>query len=345
MASAIASGQVTIQKGSQNAVLPITITNHTGSVTFPNIQVGHWSVSVALFDANGVEIYSGQGDAVVHKDQTTSLKVRVSPNTGNLEIIVDVPWDEQVIFRHGIGQGLWTVNPDGSDPNMLIPEDTDWCASEPSTYRNGTSIVFVGHHPTGDHHCGIYICNRDGSGTHRLDLPPLRHPRFSWNGDKLAAGTMPNGDERQGDIVTFNPDGSGLTALAQGWTPVWTPDGRIIFAQENAIRIIHADGSNVQTLLEGLPVSVIADCSPDLRVTFNVDSGGQSIIHMVNLDGSNHQILTPDGVSSDWGRFNADGSKIVFDRNKDVYLMNADGSDQRCIFSSEDQDEGSACLY
>jgi hypothetical protein len=87
----IASGNVTITKGHITQVLPITITGHTGTVAFNGIQVGHWNIQVQLFDDDGVEIYSGTGDAVVHKDQTTTVTIQVNHNTGNLVIQVKVP--------------------------------------------------------------------------------------------------------------------------------------------------------------------------------------------------------------------------------------------------------------
>lgn len=87
----IASGTVTITKGTITHVLPITITNHTGSVAFEGIQVGTWSITVQLFDAEGLEIYSGSGEAVVIKNQITTVTIQVEHNTGKLVIIVDLP--------------------------------------------------------------------------------------------------------------------------------------------------------------------------------------------------------------------------------------------------------------
>ena len=72
-------------------VLPITITDHSGTVTFAGIQVGHWDILVQLFDEGGVEIYTGTGEAIVTKDATTTVTIRVEHNTGTLIINVEVP--------------------------------------------------------------------------------------------------------------------------------------------------------------------------------------------------------------------------------------------------------------
>jgi concanavalin A-like lectin/glucanase superfamily protein len=87
----IATGQVTVAKGALSHVLPVTIADNTGTVAFDGIQVGHWNIQVQLFDGAGVEIYSGDGVAIVTKDTTTTVTIRVEHNTGNLEIIVEVP--------------------------------------------------------------------------------------------------------------------------------------------------------------------------------------------------------------------------------------------------------------
>jgi hypothetical protein len=87
----IASGRVTITKGVLVLVKPITITNNTGSVSFDSIQVGTWAIAVQLFDAAGVEIYTGTGSALVSPNATTTIRIQVVANTGTLVIIVEVP--------------------------------------------------------------------------------------------------------------------------------------------------------------------------------------------------------------------------------------------------------------
>lgn len=90
-ASEIASGTVTITKGNITLTKPITIVDHQGSVNFDNIQVGHWHILVQLLDSEGYVIYTGEKDAIVQKDQTTTVDITVSENTGNLVVNVNVP--------------------------------------------------------------------------------------------------------------------------------------------------------------------------------------------------------------------------------------------------------------
>jgi hypothetical protein len=87
----LASGQVTISKGSLTQAQTITIIDHAGSVTFQNLQVGTWAIAVQLFDEAGAEIYSGSSEASVVKNQTTVAHIRVNHNTGRLIVVVEVP--------------------------------------------------------------------------------------------------------------------------------------------------------------------------------------------------------------------------------------------------------------
>lgn len=122
----IATGKVTITKGNITQVLPITITGHTGSVAFSAVQVGHWSIQVQLFDADGVEIYSGDGTAVVAKNATTTATIRVNHNTGNLTIIVNT-------------DSTFTVTYAGNNHSSgSVPVDS-------KTYVQGDSVIVLGN--------------------------------------------------------------------------------------------------------------------------------------------------------------------------------------------------------
>jgi hypothetical protein len=87
----ITSGKVTITKDAITETQPIAISNHTGSVVFNSIQVGTWNLLVQLFDANGDEIYTGNGTALVELDATTEVNITVDHNTGTMQINVLVP--------------------------------------------------------------------------------------------------------------------------------------------------------------------------------------------------------------------------------------------------------------
>lgn len=88
VADNIASGTVTIKKDSLEYAMPIVIENHTGTVVFSDIQIGTWAIAAELFDATGLKIYSGTGNAAVTDSMITKVTIQVVEHTGTL--IIDV---------------------------------------------------------------------------------------------------------------------------------------------------------------------------------------------------------------------------------------------------------------
>ncbi|MCD4813750.1 LamG domain-containing protein [bacterium] len=136
----IATGQVTVTKGALTHVLPITIADHSGSVIFEPIQVGHWDILVQLYDVDGVEIYIGTGEAIVTKNNTTTVTIRVEHNTGNLEIIVEVPG---LLLWNKLGSDTEVLNSEVG-PNGMIVGDLLYLSGQ---YGNGYEPA----ERTGDH--------------------------------------------------------------------------------------------------------------------------------------------------------------------------------------------------
>ena len=123
-------------------------------------------------------------------------------------------------------------------------------------------------------------------------------------------------------IYTANADGSGVTRLTQGESPVWSADGRrIVFHTRNAeIRIVNADGSNERVLGRGLWPTL----SPDgTKIAFFSATGGpEGGIFMMNVDGSGiTQLVSNAFANPGWGdyavqtpRWSPDGRSIAFVR-------------------------------
>src|SRR5688572_7626764 len=114
-----------------------------------------------------------------------------------------------------------------------------------------------------------------------------------------------------GQIYTMNADGTGLTPLGMGFDPTWSPDGQ---------KIAFGFANTVET----------------------------SLVYVMNADGSNRTQLT-ESQQEFSPAFSPDGTTIAFVSERDdpafpvgddlrsthrVYLMNADGSNERKLLQS-----------
>ena len=137
-------------------------------------------------------------------------------------------------------------------------------------------------------------------------------PRFSPEGDRIAFTSSQDNDFARLSLYMMDTDGSGLSLLDVGVGPIisWSPDGNEIVYS----RVGNHQGSLVSDLY------VIGSDGVRRRITF-----GERAVH-------------PD--------FSPDGSKIAFVReelgNKDIYIINADGSNLKRLTGSEEFDQSYA---
>ena len=227
--------------------------------------------------------------------------------------------------------------------------------SSPSWSPDGSKIAFAAG-------SDIYVMGVDGDGRANLTNSPDDDfsPTWSPSGDKIAFLSR---GQAGSDVHIVQPDGGGranLTNVPAAYTDLaWSPDGaNIAFASDRADRnlppdtlfaapewqlyVIDAGGSGETRLTFDGAINLSPTWSPDgTRIAFHSDRDGTTEIYVVNSDGTDLGRLTDNEWPDLHPAWSPDGRHIAFVSSRpkteflsdtttgwDLYLMNADGTDQ-----------------
>jgi RHS repeat-associated protein len=235
--------------------------------------------------------------------------------------------------RDGTAQ-LYSMNTDGSGALRLTNDAAN--DESPRWSPNGSRIVFQSDRDNVfSGMADIYVMNGDGSGQTRLtsDANDDSAPVWAPNGSKIAFQSARSGVSYQ--VFTMNSDGSGQANIsnnaANDKQPSWSPDGtKIAFASDrdqagfSSIYVMNADGSG-QTRLT-VSGSGFRDeqpaWSPDGTKLAFTSTRDSSIVTWTETDDNGNPV-----------------TKTAVVTNKEVYVMNANGSNQvRLTYTLENDD-------
>jgi hypothetical protein len=229
----------------------------------------------------------------------------------------------------GPGNGLRTVNPDGTglSSSLLVYCFESRCRAAWSP--SGQKIAFDragGTNPDSEQPCcwEIYTMNADGTGVTNLtnntingDGPDDLDPTWSPDGTKIAfnSGRDPVG------IYVMDADGSNPTHISSGSQPAWSPDGtKIAFRYSTqcpfcGISVQNPDGTG-QTRLSAGDGDATPVWSPDGRkIAFKSGRDGNGEIYVMNADGTNQTNITNNPAADNYPAWSPDGTKIAFTRD------------------------------
>jgi TolB protein len=178
--------------------------------------------------------------------------------------------------------------------------------------------------------------------THAQNLDPSPSP----DGKKLVFISVISGKEQ---LFTMDADGKNIGQLtrddADHEDPAWSPDGKkIVFVmitkERTSIAVLNADGSNVDLLTPNEHNTIHPNWSADSKqVIFCTNDDlappkkNKAQINVVDLATKNITPLITGGINT-YGSWSPDMKQIVFrkiigDGNSEVFVANADGSNER----------------
>ncbi len=258
--------------------------------------------------------------------------------------------------REGDGLRSYGMNVDGSN-QARIGDRGFFARYSP----DGTKIVFVTSVPDVNTPFGrrqqIFVMNVDGTNPVNISNDTMHHHNApAWFPDGRIAFISFANDFSGGDLWIMNADGSNKqliyvsSSLLGAWYPSVSPDGtKIAFADGDAsgdyeVYVINANGSNLRQLTDNIAHDYGVDWSPDgTKIVFNRErpgvntidpthpgskngssTGGNGDIYIMNADGTNQTRLTKQGNDDFYPIFSPDGTKIVFSRANGYAERNID---------------------
>jgi Tol biopolymer transport system component len=174
-------------------------------------------------------------------------------------------------------------------------------------------------------------------------------PAWSPDGKKIVYQRQPIGGG-DSDIYVMNARGKGNKRLTDsgfgGHSPAWSPDGSKIAFVSNRdpsgvdIYIMDADGGNVRRLTNNTRLfNERPSWSPDgTKIAFQSTASGDDDweIYTINVDGTGETALTNNETSDVLPDWSPDGQRIAFNASNGIYVMNADGTEPRRVWSGVD---------
>jgi TolB protein len=213
----------------------------------------------------------------------------------------------------------------------------------------------------------VYLVNANGSGLRRLTNNPANDFDPAWSPDGRMIAFRSERDSNT-EIYVMAADGSAQRNLSRDpsddWGPIWTPDGQVAWNCARGLSfgfkacLERPDGSGLHTIPADTYIEYMDWSDDGSKVAFMSQEPGASgsdpdyNVYTMNSDGSGVRRLTTTRGEDGWPSWSPDGRQIAFATTRDdcrnstandclrtgdigpffdLYVMNADGSDQHLV--------------
>lgn len=217
--------------------------------------------------------------------------------TGGLHILAGqgggVPQSVAFYSARDGNNEIYVMDPDGGRPQRLTNDGAADVDPDPS--QNGRDVIFTSNR-TGNN--DIYIIDSTGRNPVNLTNHAANDGWARWAPDGQHIVFHSNRDGNF-ELYVARRDGSGLVRLTNhpgvDQFPDWSPNGRYIaFRRDTDIHVLEVATGAVHRLTNAAPLNQMPAWSPNgQQIAFMSSRDGYVAVFLMNADGSDQRNLTP----------------------------------------------------
>jgi Tol biopolymer transport system component len=225
------------------------------------------------------------------------MAVLLSANVGHLIVEGSGAPGSVAFFSARDGNNeVYVMDQDGGQPRRIT--ENPFSDTDPDISTNGQDIVFTSNRAGNN---DIFIVDSAGGDPENLTEIPLKAfndgwARWSPDGHQIVFHSNRTGNF---ELYAMNRDGSGLIQLTEypgiDQFPEWSPNGQeIAFRRDNDIYILDVASGETRRLTNAPPLNQMPSWSPNgKQLAFMSSRAGYISVFVMNADGSDQRNLTP----------------------------------------------------